>query len=327
MLMEQLSELFKKIGSVTVCVAGDICLDAYFCADMRISELSRETPHFPLPVVEERYSLGGGGNVINNASALKVKELIPVSVIGSDWRGYIVKSLLKERGIPADYITELDDIITPCYIKPMRKGISGVVYEDPRLDFENRTPLNEKAEDEILCSLKKAAERADVIAVSDQLKNGVITPKIREFLCETGKTKPVVVDSRERISLYRNVIVKPNEVEAEVLDFSERGLYSAAKALNEKTKAPVIITLGERGAVWFEKDKLSVIPAVKTKPPVDIVGAGDTFLSAFSCAYAACKNGETAVSFANLASAVTIKKIGTTGTADREEIITLSASL
>ena|GEM_PF-4288646 len=34
------------------------------------AELSRETPHFAMPVVEERVSLGGGGNVAANMAAL-----------------------------------------------------------------------------------------------------------------------------------------------------------------------------------------------------------------------------------------------------------------
>ena len=41
----------------------------------------------------------------------------------------------------------------------------------------------------------------------------------------------------------------------------------------------------------------------------------------FAVAYAACKNGPKALCFANLASGVTVKKIGTTGTASPQEII------
>ena len=318
--MFELSELFEKLRSLKVCVVGDVCLDAYFTADMRQSVLSRETPHFPLPVVSERYSLGGGGNVMNNVNALKVKELICVSCIGSDWRGYIIEKLFGDLGINNEYLVRSPDIITPCYVKPMRAGISDVVYEDPRLDFENRSPLPAKAEEEMLSTLKKAAGRADIIAVSDQLRFGVITPAVRDYLCEAAKTKPVVVDSRERVSLYKNVIVKPNEVEARLTDLSENSVFAGAKRMSEKTGAPVVVTLGGMGAAWYENGKLDIVPAVKTEPPVDIVGAGDTFLSAFSCAYAACGCGKTAVSFANLASSVTVKKIGTTGTANEEEI-------
>ena len=88
---EYLNDLFSRIADVTVCVVGDVCLDIYWHADMKKSVLSRETPHFPLPVTEERYSLGGGGNVMANVSALGVKAVLPVSVLGADWRGYLAR--------------------------------------------------------------------------------------------------------------------------------------------------------------------------------------------------------------------------------------------
>ena len=48
------SKLIEKIlgavKSVRVCLIGDLCLDAYWTADMKKSRLSRETPHVPLPV-------------------------------------------------------------------------------------------------------------------------------------------------------------------------------------------------------------------------------------------------------------------------------------
>jgi bifunctional ADP-heptose synthase (sugar kinase/adenylyltransferase) len=69
-----------------------------------------------------------------------------------------------------------------------------------------------------------------------------------------------------------------------------------------------------------ENGKTSHIPARSVSGETDIVGAGDTFLSAVSLAYAAgCTLSEAAL-FANTASAVTVKKLRTTGTASREEI-------
>ena len=61
-------------------------------------------------------------------------------------------------------------------------------------------------------------------------------------------------------------------------------------------------------------------PANRVEPPIDIVGAGDTFLSGFGCALASGATIDVAARIAALASSVTVKKIGTTGTASREEI-------
>ena len=318
------SELEKILGavkSVRVCLIGDLCLDAYWTADMKKSRLSRETPHFPLPVTQERYSLGGGGNAAANFAALGAR-VFPVSVIGSDWRGGILKELLAGKGISDGGLITDPARVTPCYCKPLRSGISDVVYEDPRLDFENYSPLSGETEAKLIALLDEAAGSCHKIAVSDQLEYGVITPKVRERICELGTNMPVVADSRDRIALYRGVIVKPNEIEAAAAaGCSPEEPELSAKILSEKSGKPALVTAGAKGAVWCEGGKTVTVPAVKAEPPVDTVGAGDTFLAAFCSAYAAGVPGETAAEFANLACSVTVKKIGVTGTASPAEII------
>ena len=209
--------------------------------------------------------------------------------------------------------------MTNCYIKPLRKGYGDVVYEAPRLDFENDSPLDENTEELLLQALRQTD--ADVICVSDQMQYGCITPKIRKTLCEMGQNgRLIIVDSRERIGFYEHVIVKPNEVEAARATSEERSFEEMARLLSEKTHCPALITLGENGCLICEGKKTMHIPAIKTTQPVDICGAGDTFLSAFACAYGAGATLEESVTFANRASAVTIRKLHTTGTASRDEI-------
>ena len=84
----------KKLGRGRIGVIGDFCLDVYWQADMTKSELSRETPHFPLPIVGERLSPGGAGNVVMNVLALEPKSVAAIGVFGDDWRGAALKDLL-----------------------------------------------------------------------------------------------------------------------------------------------------------------------------------------------------------------------------------------
>lgn len=318
----ELENILNGIKNVSVCMVGDICLDAYWHADMKLSILSNETPHHPLPVVREQYSLGGGGNVLANLKSIGAKEVIPVSILGNDWRGAEVRKCLSSLGLSDEFIITDGGRVTPCYVKPMRHGISDVVYEDPRLDFENRESPSRETESRLIDALKAAAEKADIIAVCDQTAFGAVSPAVIEFLNETGKTKPVVADSHDHISAFKNVIVKPNEREASIaLGADINDPENMAKTFSEKNGAPAIVTIGKLGSVWCENGKAARIPARKTEEPIDIVGAGDTFISAFCASYATGIPGETALEFANLASSVTVKKIGTTGTASPEEII------
>ena len=327
--LERVKEISEKIQNVSILVIGDICLDIYWRADMKKSNLSRETPHYPLPVISEVYSPGGCGNVINNVNALNPKNLISVSAVAEDWRGFLLTKYFKDNGISTDKIVLREKGITPAYCKPLRMGISSVVYEDPRLDFENFDTIDEETENKIIETIKLEAEKADVIAVSDQFKFGIITPKIRALLSDLSKSIPVIVDSRERINEYQGVIIKPNEIEcAFALGEDIRGknldledYIALAERLYKKSGSPLAVTLGEKGALWCDEKGVSHATTVKATGETDIVGAGDTFLSAFSLAYSVVENKAEALAFANLASAVTVKKIGTTGTATADEII------
>lgn len=324
----RLDEIMEEIANIRTAVIGDGILDIYWEADMTLSELSLETPHFPLPVVNERIHPGGGANVADNLAALGVKDVYMVSVIGKDWRGREFKRLLKEKGISSEYLIETDKAITPAYCKPLRQGVSDVVYEDPRLDFENRERLDREIEDRLKAEIKRVVNNIDAAAAADQLEYGVITDKIITEISAQGRQHLLVVDSRNAVHKFKNVIVKPNQIEAvnAVLDkgYSENSnpedWKRAAKKLEEITEAPLIMTMGGRGAAWVENGEFREIPSVPVCGAQDPVGAGDCFLAAFISARAAGANPIEAIAVANLAAAVTVKKINITGNATREEI-------
>lgn len=324
---EELKRRLEAVDGAKICLIGDFCLDIYWHADMRLSELSRETPHYPLPIVEERFSPGGAGNVACNIAALRPGSLRVVGAAGTDWRGDLLLRALAEHGIGVDGIVRRDGIVTNTYIKPVRRGISDVAYEDPRLDFENRAPLPEDCERAVLDALERAAADADVICVSDQMRFGCVTPAVRERLCRYGEEgRTVVVDSRDRMAQYRCAVVKPNEVEASrafgdgsAMDMD--GLSELAAKISLRNNRLALVTLGAQGCFAAENGAVTRCPACAVEPPIDFCGAGDTFLSGFASLLAGGAPPLQAVQGANLCSAVTIRKIGTTGTATREEVL------
>jgi rfaE bifunctional protein kinase chain/domain len=327
---ERLFEILDSIHDVRTAIIGDGALDIYWEADMTRSELSRETPHFPLPVINERYSGGGGANVAINFSALRPASVTMLSIIGNDWRGGLFIESLNKVNVGTDDLVISKERITPAYCKPLRKGISDLEYEDPRIDFQNYSPPSPQEESMLIENLERISLLVDVIAVADQFSYGCITEKVRKKLSGLAKAGlPVIVDSRDRIGLYSWLIVKPNETEAcrvtdpdiNPRDINDTVIYRAANEINKRNQMPVIVTLGPGGALWVNNGEIMKIPTLPVEQPVDICGAGDTFLSAFSCAFAAGASGPEAVSVANLAAGVTVKKIGTTGTATRDEII------
>lgn len=326
---EKLQEIIDNIAGIRVALIGDLCLDVYWIADMTKSELSRETPHFMLPVIEERLSPGAGGNTVSNIAALQPLSVRALGVIGRDWRADALVSMLQNSGINTEGVVVSEDVITNAFCKPIRRGISNVEYEDPRLDFLNYTPLEKQAETELLRQLDKIIDDVDVLCVSDQLLFGCITPQVRERINTYGlHGKKVVVDSRDRISMYKNVTLKPNEIEGfkavhntfPPKDISLNGYVQAAQILAKQNHSDICMTLGPRGCLYTNGLETIHVPARYIEPPIDFCGAGDTFLSAFSCALATGAAPWEAADFANIAAEVTIQKIGMTGTASIDEI-------
>jgi len=327
MARERLCELLEKIRGVRAAILGDLCLDVYWLADMKRSELSLETPHFPLPVVEERMSPGGGGNAAANLAALEPMKVFAVGVTGEDWRRAELLKLLGARGIDTAHVNSVPGIVTNAYCKPLRAGISETIYEDPRLDFCNYEPLGAEAEDAVIASLDAVVRDVDVLCVSDQHAFGVCTPRVRGHiltLARGGLT--IVVDSRYNIDAYSRAILKPNEKECasaigaaclEKLDDYEE----AALKLSHKCGSEVIMTIGAQGAIYTDGSGATHIPARKVNGEIDIVGAGDTFMSGFSLALAAGAARPEAACLAALCSEVTIRKIGCTGDATPEEAL------
>lgn len=325
---KRLEEILDTIRNVRIGIIGDGCVDIYWQADMTLSELSLETPHFPLPVVEERFSLGAGSNVAANAADLGAGSISMVTVIGYDWRGELFIKLSGEKGIDTGRSVRSKDRITPAYGKPLRMN-GDVVYEDPRIDFENRTPISRDDEAKVIVSLRELAEHVDVIAVCDQFSHSVITERIRNELPGIhSRDTPVIADSRKRLSEFTGVIIKPNEGEAaracgSDLPETDTERKQLLTGLFGKTGTPLLLTMGSRGVFWYDGSGAVLIPAVPVKErPIDIVGAGDAFLSGFCCALGAGASPAEAGALGNLAASVTVKKIGITGTAAPSEIIT-----
>lgn len=332
--LARLEEILNDMRRVRAVLLGDMCLDVYWSADMTKSHLSRETPHYPLPVVEERMSPGAGGNVVACMAALKPALLCPVGILGDDWRGECLKKEFAGRGVSLASLLTLPGRFTNAYCKPMRFGYAREEVEDPRLDFESFSPIDEKTEDALISLLQAAAKDADVICVADQFACGCVTDRVRAAVNSLGKSKRVLVDSRARIGEYRHALLKPNELECaralqrDVADFGDTAkMQSAVRSLSEKTSGTVCVTGGSAGCSFEDHGTFTKVEACPLSGPLDPVGAGDCFLSALALSLAAGATMTEAASVANLASGVSVQKIGTTGSASAEEILTLYGGL
>ena len=74
----------------------------------------------------------------------------------------------------------------------------------------------------------------------------------------------------------------------------------------------MIVTLGVEGSIYYDGTAVQKIPAIKAEV-VDTTGAGDTFNGAFAYAISKGKEMNVALSFATIASHLSVQRFGAQG--------------
>lgn len=329
----RLKQLLAHFPEIHVLVVGDFFLDQYFIIDRRLSEVSLETGLETYQVVQIRSSPGAAGTVASNLRSLGV-QVTALGVIGDDGRGYDLKRGLTERGVDIRSMIRRDDVFTPTYTKPLVREADGRQHEIQRLDIKNRIPLPAEVEQVTIERLRDLVPQVQGVVVADQVQErncGVITDRVRDEVMARARAYPdkvFAVDSRERIGLFRAVIIKPNRREAVLAVYpdrqggTDRALWKACGAeLYRRTDRPVFLTMGAEGILLFDAEGSEHIPAVRVSGPIDIVGAGDSVMAGLVSALCAGAEPTEAALVGNLVASITIQQIGTTGTASRRQVL------
>jgi rfaE bifunctional protein kinase chain/domain len=318
------AEILASIPKLSALVVGDICLDRWCTYDPSTSEPSRETGIPRIGVVKTECTPGAGGTVANNLMALRAGRVAVLGVTGDDGFGFELEKALAGRGVITDLMVKDPGTATFTYTK-LINGRTGV-EDQPRVDFINTAALLVDAEKKILRNLSEAAGSFDVVIVSDQAETnlgGVVTPSVRELLAELASRSPekvFFVDSRMRIELFRNAIIKPNQQEA---DSACRKLFGSVDYQSLRRHVGgglMMVTQGSGGVLLVDEGGETRVETRTIETPVDICGAGDSFSAGAALALGATASPVEAAQFGNLVASVTIMKKGT-GTASPEEVL------
>jgi rfaE bifunctional protein kinase chain/domain len=328
---EKLKKILSDISSVRIIVLGDFCLDAYWFIDEAMSEISIETNEVTRPVREQRYSLGGAGNVTNNLAAMGVKDIRAFGVIGPDPFGTEMLRIMKETGINTEnMLVQTNDWYTHTYAKPYIEE-----RELNRVDFGNYNHLSEATAGLLISNLKKEIPEADVIIINQQVPSGIHTDLFKKKLLAVISGFPeklFITDSRSFNDFYDGTIRKMNDTEAarlcgvvrkpdEAITYSEAASF--AKELFKRFHKPVFITRGSKGSITIDDSGISEIPGLMILSKVDTVGAGDSYLAGSAAALAAGYSMKDAALTGTLVAGVTVQKLFQTGTATPEEILAI----
>jgi len=331
MKRELLEKIISGIESVKIAVLGDFCLDAYWFIDESKSEVSIETGQMTRPVKQQRYSLGGAGNVSNNITSLGVQDVRAFGVIGPDPFGTEMVKVMKQNGInPQNLLVQEKDWSTHVYTKPYVGDT-----EQSRIDFGNYNKLSKHTADKLINNLIAEIPEVDIIIINQQVLSGIHTEYFRKQITQVIQRFPekiFIADSRNYSVSYEGAYRKMNDTEAAILggfkkDANDVVLYSevkeAAMNLFKRYGKPLFITRGARGSVIVSGNGITDIHGLMIISKVDPVGAGDSYLAGAASALAAGYSMELAAEFGSYVAGVTVQKLFMTGTASPVEILNI----
>jgi ribokinase len=135
----------------------------------------------------------------------------------------------------------------------------------------------------------------DAVIVSDYDKGFL---QHEDLLRISEYAKFCVLDTKKKLN--EDIIRTYDFVKLNESEFKNN--YTENKELLEK----IIVTLGQKGARHNNK----VYPPYSPKETVDVSGAGDTFIAAFTKKYLEVKDAEIAITFANKMAGIVVQKRG-----------------
>lgn len=324
----RLAEIVEQFTGKKVVMYGDFVADEFQYGD--ISRVSREAPVLILKHRETRLVPGGGANATNNLAALGAK-VVPVTAVGSDAAGEALVEYFGQLGVDTSGIVRAGSWTTPTKTRFLAGWAHTTAQQVLRVDREPIEKLSEKSEKQLIAKLESKAKNAAAVAVSDYGFGSATPGGVRAVSGKLKKNVPVTLDARYGLARYANCGINsatPNEAELEALHHTTIGrnldeLERCGLATLSKMKMEsLLVTRGRDGMALFEKNgsRRTNIPVHGSDQAVDVTGAGDTVLAAYTLALASGASALEAAHIANIAGGLVVMKRGT-ATVSRSELL------
>ncbi len=306
----RLCYLLGQLKKSKILVVGDLMLDRYIWG--KVDRISPEAPIQVFSVLREEFRLGGAGNAIQNLLNLGA-EVESVGVLGTDWAGEKILSLLKDQNVKIKGVFQ-----EPSFPTTIKSRLIAKNQQVLRMDRE----LQEDFPSALQKQLKEYLENIELssfsaIVISDYGK-GVISEDMLEYIIWEGKKYgiPTLVDPKGvSYSRYRGAtVITPNQREAEratsISVGSKRDVRKIAKKLYQELELKyTVITLGEKGIfLWDGEEEFHV--QGKSRPVYDVTGAGDTVIAALAMALASQIPIQDGIELANYIASLVVEELG-----------------
>lgn len=287
------------------------------------TDLVIQADHFPKPgetVMGETFNTFAGGKGANQAvaSARLGGRVTFIAKVGSDGFGTKAISGFKKEGIDTNHIIKDNDAPS---------GVASIILDKSGQNTIVVAPgANNLLSPEDIKESSEAFEKAAMVLIQLEIPIATVLFSIK-MAHQLGKR--VILNPAPANNLPDEIypfidVITPNETETELLSgikiTDEQSVSKAADSFLEKGVKNVIITLGEKGAYFKNKDFDMLVPAHHTDV-VDTTAAGDTFNGALTVAMAEGAGWNGAIKFANRAASISVSRLGAQASVPlREEV-------
>lgn len=278
-------------------------------------------PSLPGPgqtVVGGTFARRGGGKGANQAvaAARAGAEVILIGAVGADDLGAAALVELSNEGIDTSRCHQFANAST---------GIALIVVDrkgDNQIAVASGANRAFSVRDFHAAIAALSLEKGDVIVTGFELEDDVVMAAISWAVSRGARAllNPAPARVFDPAMLGARPILTPNQHEAAGLT-GTTDPEQAARALQDRTSAPVIVTLGPNGALLMElHGAMTMIPALPVDA-IDATGAGDALNGIFAAELAAGTPIELAVRRAVIGASLSTTKPGArAGLPTRQEI-------
>jgi len=323
LLQERLISIVRRFSQRQILVVGDSVADQFIYG--AISRVSREAPVFILKHEHTETLPGGAANCALNLASLGAKVSL-VSVAGDDEAGRAMLEKLTTTGVDCSGLLKSHTLRTTTKVRILAGQLHSTSQQVIRIDYEGETHNDAELRARLRDTVLEQIKTTDAVIISDY-NYGVSDAEMASFTHDAAAARkiPVLADSRFRLGEFVGFTsATPNEDEVEQLlgksftNFAE--LETAGEELRRRLGyRALLVTRGSNGMMLLEDGLAAVhLEAVGAREPVDVTGAGDTVMAAYSLALASGSSFPDAARLANYAGGLVVMKRGTASVTQEE---------
>lgn len=322
----RLIDVVEQFPRQTILVLADFVADEFLFGE--ISRVSREAPVLILRRREMHTLPGGGANAVNNLVDLGAR-VYPIAALGDDAAGEALAEYFRGKRVDASGLVRTSGWTTPAKTRFLAGWPHTAQQQVLRVDREP-DGLPKATSEALVRQARDKIAGVSAVLISDY-GYGSAAPQIaasvrgrKPWVC------PVTLDSRYRLHEYARLnltAATPNEAEMESAHNAQIGGDAskldgfARRTMARLNLSALVVTRGRHGMSVFERRRAAQPLAVYgSDQAVDVTGAGDTVIAAFTLALAAGATVLQAARIANYAGGLVVMKRGT-ATVTCEELV------